>query len=148
MYVQLFAKADPIAVASRFMPTLIMGWCLPLFDPQGALFACTDTDVFLWLQEVTLSLYFSIAQFLPLALSLSMDMNKASNVLQLTTLFVQLSGPSISCFTLYPTSPKLNKKNNSLNEIAPIESLKQYDWGTTRQNGNHMERNIVETVLH
>ena len=71
MHVQLFSKIDPTTEASRSMSILIMRWgLLPFWSPRS-LPAPVQTGKSSWTSGVsTLSLLFSRAQLLPLALSL------------------------------------------------------------------------------
>ena len=94
-----FAKTDPTAEAYGYMYTLIMGWSHPsLFNPQKASCTCTDRDVFLDLRVGTLSLCFSRAQLLPLALSLEcLGEKKAWILFHLTNTRCPAQRPTISC---------------------------------------------------
>ena len=95
MHVQLFSKIDPTTEASRSMSILIMRWgLLPFWSPRS-LPAPVQTGKSSWTSGVsTLSLLFSRAQLLPLALSLEcLGENKVSVLLHLTNTTCLAQGP-------------------------------------------------------
>jgi len=112
MCVQLFAKADPIAEAGGFMSALLWGGALSLFDSPKSLPSHVQTQKFsLTSGVVTLSLYFSRAQFLPLALSLEHGWEQSFKCTPIDDTVCPAQGPIYLLLHLYPTSPKLNKKS-------------------------------------
>ena len=82
----IFAKMDPTPEACGCMSTLIMGWrSLPFWPPRRLLVHGQTGESSLTSGVGALSLYFSRAQLLPLALSLEcLGANKASILLHLT----------------------------------------------------------------
>ena len=95
MHVQLFAKMDPTAVACGCMSTHIMGWHpLPFWPPRNLPAHVQVGKFSLTLGVVILSLYFSRAQLLPLALSFEcLSENRASVLLHLTNASCPAQGP-------------------------------------------------------
>ena len=97
MHARLFSKMDPTPEACGCMSTLIMGWGGSpfLFWPSRRLLAHAQTGKSSLTSGVgTLSLCFSRAQLLPLALSLEcLGENKASVLLHLTNTTCLARGP-------------------------------------------------------
>ena len=95
MHAQLFAKMDPTAEAYGYKSTLIMGWCpLPFWAPRSLPTHVQAGKFSLTSGVGALSLHFSRAQLLPLALSLEcLGENKASILLHLTNPSCPAQGP-------------------------------------------------------
>ena len=103
MYAHLFTKMDSTVDACGYMSTQVVH---PVFWPPRSLPAFVQTEKFsLTSGLVLLSLYFSIAQLLPLALSLECPgENKAAILLHLTNTSCSAQGPidllpCISCLS-------------------------------------------------
>ena len=115
------------------MPTLIMAWCPLLFGSPRSLPSHVQTQKFSFTSGVvTLSLYFSRAQLLPLALSLEHGWEQSFKYTSLDNIVCPAQGPIYFLLHLYPTHPKLNKI--CLNAtLSLLNSPKQYDYSDINQ---------------